>query len=115
MLTIREAQLDILALGVRQQFVVALARHLAARFPHLDGPDWPDSVASIVDRAVQYGFRDRGHIAAWAELECEHGAGFEHRPEFESVHQVLALSVNPATKLYKIRRRISPPDNADEA
>lgn len=108
MLTIRSAQMHIFELSARSNFVVALTAHLSERWPQLAGPDFQERVAAMVERAVGYGFRDRGHVAAWAELECRYGTGFEQRPEFAEVRNVLEIDLGPAVKLYKIDRRLHP-------
>lgn len=109
MLTIRPAQMHVFERSARGNFVVALASHLSERWPQLADAGFQERVAAMVERAVGYGFRDRGHIAAWADLECRYGTGFEELPEYEDVRNVLQIDLGPAVKLYKIDRRLHPP------
>ena len=103
LLTIRPAQMHVFEQSAREQFVVALAEHLSQD---------RTIVAATVERAVAYGFRDRGHIAQWAGLEARYGVGFEDRPECKAVRQILDLELDPATKLYKIDRRLHPSEES---
>lgn len=103
-LTIRQSQMQVFEQSAREQFVVTLSEHLGQERA---------AVAAVVERAIAYGFRDRGHIAQWAGLESLYGIGFELRPEFAVVHNILTLDLEPATKLYKIDRRLHPKDDTE--
>lgn len=107
-LTIRPAQMHVFAQSARADFVARLAADMERQWPDKAGEGWPEQVAAMVERALQYGFRDRGHIAGWVELELKYGAGFEKQPGNETVRNILETDLGGATKLYKVRRRLEP-------
>jgi len=109
MLLIRDAQMKIFEQSARGQFVTLLTAQLAQETPHLAGPGFREEISSMVERAIGYGFRDKGHIATWVRLECRYGPHFERKPEFAVVKEILDLELGAATKLYKIDRRLNPP------
>ncbi len=107
-LTIRSGQMHVFARAMRTEFVEQLARDMEQRWPGEAGEGFRERVAAMVERALGYGFRDRGQIVEWVELELRYGTGFENRPENAAVRNVLEMNLGGATKLYKVRRRLEP-------
>jgi hypothetical protein len=100
--------MHVFARSIRSEFIGQLARDMEQRWPAQAGEGFRERVAAMVERALGYGFRDRGQIAEWVELELRYGTGFEERPEHAAVRNVLAMDLGGATKLYKVRRRLEP-------
>ncbi len=81
MLTIRDAQLDVLGRQPRARFEADLARHLRRYFPHeCEGGDVAGFVRMGIERAAAHGIDTQGDTALYLNLMAMMGAEFDEDP-----------------------------------
>ncbi|HBY63216.1 MAG TPA: hypothetical protein DEH78_25625 [Solibacterales bacterium] len=111
MLTIRDAQMDVLSAAARRSAEESIVEQIALRFPALAAPDrqsFSQRVAAALGRARAYGFTRRDHILRFVELDMERGPAWELAPEMEWALGILDQpDIDPAGRLHRLGKRLA--------
>ena len=112
MLTIRDAQMRVLALDREDEFEDLMLSRIEAEFPERFRDFTPDEMRAFLRRADAAAFHLGAVMpdarAAFAELLLEYGEAFERAPERQRIHKILHHPSLPGdVKVFALRDRIA--------
>jgi hypothetical protein len=111
MLTIRPQQFRRLEEYMFEQFLLECAQIVRERRPGLaarlgDEKALREFVGASVKRWQGQGFTEREHLIRLLDWECEYGVGYLEKPRWEWARQIFSLRLDPASRIFRVEKRM---------
>lgn len=112
MLTIRPQQFRRLEEYMFEQFLGECALLVREQRPALaarlgDGNALREYVGASVKRWQAQGFTEREHLIQLVDWECEYGREYLEEPRWEWAKQIFSLQLDPASRIFRVKRRMA--------